>query len=254
MSKKKKPEPLTETESSLRAAELIEQYGKPVLISMLLLFVAFVVLYRISSGTRTEALETYLSAETQFKRFMSVTPGNPQSAKQSLEEIQATMVEEPELQTKYDPPLAQKLISIEQVNPALPLAKSTLSKQNFEQLPYYRDFAEITLLIETHRYDEALETSQKLLSDLDSNQELAFTHPEKQTFGPLLYAYNLIRIAMLQKKLGQFEGEQNTWNLFSEYQENFPEATAQIAPLINSLRSGTYTLDNYMEERTQNAS
>ena len=227
-----------------RVSDFVEEYGKQTLIGFTIFLIALVLLYRLSSGTQTQAINEYLAAEQSFQSFND----NPVLAEDSLFQLEGIMKQYPNLHTKYAAPVAQILFGMDQTNQALPLAKSSIESTHFEQLPFYRDYSSTTLQIETNLFTAALQSTDKLQEELNSNKELGLTHPEKQTFGPRLYASNLIRTALIHNKLGNTQEELTTWEALSIYLET-PEIKEEVQPLLNTLRSGTFTFEQFIAAR-----
>lgn len=109
----------------------------------------------------------------------------------------------PSIQKKYESAVAQKLFRMDQIQDALFLANRSIERVK-KDVPYHASFAEGTLLIETHEFQKALESAVSLKEKMDSP---LFSKGER-----VLYLYNLLRIAALQKELKNPAGEISAWD------------------------------------------
>lgn len=77
---------------------------------------------------------------------------------------------------------------------------------------YYTRFSNNTKFITSGNYAGALKEAQQLKTDLE--QDLAFWNKRDKLVksGTVLYAYNLIRIASLERKVGSVQGELAAWD------------------------------------------
>jgi hypothetical protein len=119
-----------------------------------------------------------------------------------------------------------------------------------DQVPYYEEFAAITLLIAQKDYATALKKSQELKQDLLKSA----TSQQERTFGDILYAYNLLRIALLEQKAGTAENEQaawSEWNTYAKASTNSASIRAAAFYTLDSLFSeGSLSLGSYIKTRT----
>ena len=152
----------------------------------------------------------------------------------------------PELHPKYDGLIAQVLLNEGNVQEAKPFAELAIHRTESENAPYFTDFAQTTLLIADKQYSEALQRAQAL------SQKML----EQETFqkeNRLLFAYNLLRIGMLQQELGAYEDANKTWKEWMGYAEKANQ-TASAATmntngfllLTRAFSEGKLTLLNYM--------
>ena len=135
---------------------------------------------------------------------------NWEGTKDALPKIEKLMRRHPALHQKYDSVVAQKLLSSSQSGLATSYASATL-KRIGEFSPYYTKFATGSLMIADGHLKEALEDAKNLKLQLEVDQSFWEKRSQIVRHGSLLYAYNLIRIATLEKELGSAEGELAAW-------------------------------------------
>lgn len=228
--------------------EWLQKQGKNLLIGLLIFIALLFIAYRMSSlgNARTEA--DYSEAAQQFTLFQK------SNDKDAYDKLQVILNRNPELHPKYDGQLAQLLINRDDPQGAQAFAALVFDRVRNDDVPYYEEFGAITLLISKGDYSTALERSknlkQKLLKDASNTQQ-------DRVFGDLLFAYNLLRIAMLEQKAGTKEGEQTAWSEWKSYTTaSTNSASIKAAPFytLDSLfGEGQLTLNNYIKSRQENA-
>ncbi|MFS8564349.1 MAG: hypothetical protein LVR00_08635 [Rhabdochlamydiaceae bacterium] len=135
---------------------------------------------------------------------------NWEVTKDGLAQLQKLMHKHPELHQKYDSVIAQKFLSSSQSGLAATYASATL-KRIGEFSPYYTKFATGSLMIAEGHLKEALEDAKNLKMQLAVDNSFWSQKSQIAPHGSLLYAYNLLRIATLEKELGSPEGELAAW-------------------------------------------
>ncbi len=135
---------------------------------------------------------------------------NWEGTKDGLAQLQQIMHKHPELHQKYDSVIAQKFLGSSQSGLATSYASATL-KRIGEFSPYYTKFATGSLMIAEGHIKEALEDAKNLKMQLAVDQSFWDQRSQLVRHGALLYAYNLLRIATLEKELGSVEGELAAW-------------------------------------------
>jgi hypothetical protein len=160
---------------------------------------------------------------------------NWEGTKDALPRLEKLMRKHPELHQKYDSVIAQKFLSSSQSGLAASYASSTL-KRIGEFSPYYTKFALGSLMIAEGHLQEALDEAKNLKLQLEVDQSFWEKRSQVVRHGSLLYAYNLLRIATLQKELGSMEEELAAWK---ELKQNAGWAE-------NPLISQTYDPEAYL--------
>lgn len=77
---------------------------------------------------------------------------------------------------------------------------------------YYKRYAMTTSAISKQHYAQALQEAKQFQQDLSQDTLFWQTRDKMVKSGTMLYAYNLIRIAALERALGSAEGELSAWN------------------------------------------
>lgn len=157
------------------------------LIAVLLLFTA----YRYLASAAVQNEQEFISAESAMQTLAS---GSDTDA--SLQKLQAILKKHPELHAKYDGQIAQALLTAQNPSEAAPFAERTLKRTQGETPAPYLDYSATTLLIADGKYPEALKAAQAL---------------KAHTEYPTLYAFNLLRIALLNRELKQPQEEKAAW-------------------------------------------
>jgi hypothetical protein len=106
--------------------------------------------------------------------------------------------------------IAQILLSAGQIEPVETLARQCIERLR-EESPFHAAYAETTLNIEKKEFQKALEASVALKAQME--RDLGATHLRGRNLagGCTLYASNLLRIALLQKQVGNAPGELSAW-------------------------------------------
>lgn len=239
-------EPIQESPLFETVSDLVQTYGKQILGALTILLIFFLLIYKMSTGTQERSIQEFLEADVLFDRVSLQAPLAAEGKETAYQKLLERIERHPELHAKYDAPLSQILLSNNQVNRALPLTTQLLDRAKDEHLQFYRSFGETTLLISQGRYEEALQEALSLQEKLDENEQLSLSLPEKQSFGPLLIPYQLLRIAMLHQKLDNQQEENKAWMDFSSYLDAHPESKSLVVKLFSS---GAFSLEDYVLKR-----
>ncbi len=106
--------------------------------------------------------------------------------------------------------IAQILISAGQVDSADLLARQSIERLKKES-PFHAAYAEATLNIEKKEFQKALEASVALKAQMERGLDAKVLKGKNLQGGCTLYASNLLRIALLQKQVGNAPGELSAW-------------------------------------------
>lgn len=151
------------------------------------------------------------------------------SPEESYEEMKK-LVKKGGLENRYGVQIAQQLVNRGEILEASPWASAPLEALQ-KEAPFHAAFGETSLLIEQGMVQEALERSVRL------KEEMA-----KKT---LLYAYNLLRIAFLQKELGNGPGEKVAWEELEAFLAESPDGKLLYA----NFKTKGVDLTHYIAER-----
>lgn len=221
----------------------IEKYSKFLLIGGLAVIALLFFIYRVSSNNTAKAEADYIEASQQFALFQN----NDQLA---FEKLQAILKRRPELHPKFDGLIAQTLINRNDAKAALPYSELIFGRVRNDNVPYYEDFAVITLAISEGEFQKALKLSQELKQKLLKD---ATASGSSRSFGDVLFAYNLLRIALLEQKLGNQENEKAAWSEWNSYANSSTNSAAIKASAFNQVNTlfseGLLTLSQYIQTR-----
>jgi hypothetical protein len=189
-------------------ADWIAEHSKTILLSFATLIVTAFCLFqlvgRFSAGNKSDyhevhrAYKAWASQDTQDQKL--------------FKNLEKPLNHHPELQAKFGNQIAQRLLSLGDVNKANVYAKSALARSQNLTTPYYSRFAKNTLMISQGKFAEALEEAKCLKTDLEKDDVFWESRDKVIRSGTILYAYNLVRIASLERQLGSKEGELKAWD------------------------------------------
>ncbi len=246
-----------------RVIEWISRYGEKLLYSILIIFSLLFLGYAWQSGTSTKMKGDYQAASNEFQAFQnSAKLGQTKEMDEAYQRLALIMDKLPDLHAKYDGTLAQTFIDLNDIKRSMPLALSTLQRVSKDQLPFYDEYARITLLIEEGQYANAIQRSnslqERLIQNLQQSEESKTTSTTSEpTFGSLLFAFNLLRTAFLEQQVGDTTKELESWKewkMYTSYTNRRPlppvdrKAFFTIDQLYNE---GALSLDGYIQTRIE---
>lgn len=137
-----------------------------------------------------------------------------------LQTLKGWVKKRPELVVPYEARIVQRLLAFGQIGEVHPLVDHVLTRAAQHGSTYYTQFAKTTLLIETATksadLEKALQTSLALKQAMIADEQ--FWEGQKMPgFGSLLFAFNLLRIALVSKALGKTEEELVAWRDLKGY-------------------------------------
>jgi len=151
---------------------------------------------------------------------------NEKKEKKYLDELWASVEKIPSLQPRYQSLITDNYL----MNKDFKEAEKGFSKSSFylkKVFPFHDEFSKNTLLLETGKEKEALESSLVLEEKLKkANLE-----------GSFLYEYNLLRIALLHQRLGSCEKELFTYQMMKNQGKKLPFSEKEL------------TFSDYMNKR-----
>ncbi|MCB1115126.1 MAG: hypothetical protein KDK71_01550 [Chlamydiia bacterium] len=138
----------------------------------------------------------YVAATVSFKKWNQILD----SKDKEFIQLDKLVKKHPELQSHYDASVGQGLLAALSVNEASPYIERTIKRTN---RPFYADFSKATLKMSQGKYREALQDSLNLREHMLSNIQ--------QNDHSTLFAFNLLRIAILSQRLGAKDQELLAW-------------------------------------------
>jgi hypothetical protein len=146
----------------------------------------------------------------------------------ALKTLKSLLKKHPELKGSYEPMMIQKMISFGQQEQVEWLLASFLKRDR--PITYYTDFANTSLHIEKGELAgalfEALALKENMLTD-----SVFWKHAKDRHYGSTLFAFNLLRIAMLSQSLEKHEEELMAWRELKQYAKWDPQGDKNLPPL-----------------------
>ncbi len=157
----------------------------------------------VSKWIKGDSQVDYLAAEMAYDHWEG-------EKNEHFIQLQKLIRKHPELHAKYDGAIAQKLLSNSEKGLATSYGKAALKRMG-DFSPYYKDFSTCSLLIADQKLEEALQNAKVLKAAMNSDDRFWEKKSDLIRHGCILYAYNLLRIAMLEKAAGTPQGELEAW-------------------------------------------
>jgi len=193
----------------------LEQWGKPVLFTLLAIVALSLLGYRYSLSKTSHAEADYFKAENDYQVIQSLT-GEKENLDDAFRDLEAIIAKHPELNAKYDGLLAQAYLNEGKNEQAIPYAEQNLKRIKVNNVSNYLEFSNTTLLIAQKDYNSALNKSLKLQDQIKDEALLKFI--------------NLLRIAELYQMNGQTADAKATYQKIldqygeSEFAKNYFES------------------------------
>lgn len=220
------------------AIEWLSNHKNILLWAVFGLVAALIIASQLISWRTLDAEKDFFQAQTMFTQFEQAAGNATDStaAAADLEQLQAIMQRHPELKPKYEGPLAQTLLVTGQVPQAQVYIEDTFKRTQPDHLQLYQNYTQASMLIGQEQYANALQSAKQLQIDLDQLGKES---------NPVLYVYNLIRLAMLYQQMGQPEEELKAW----EQLQNQPQRLEAVLEASQAYQIGNASLNQYIEER-----
>ena len=221
-------------------------------------FIATIILiavaFKFTSGKTSRAESNYLLAENYFMMLnRSIQEeAEPESTLTYLEKLKGITDSYPELHSLYDGMIAQLLIAMDKPGEAKEYVIRSLERTSRDNLYPFNKFSRNTLLIAEGAYDQALIESKSLKDTLLHDLKIPSSEESlNPNFFANLFAYNLLRIAMLEKEVGSSKSEQEAWDEWKKYASDTsnPVLTEAFLTINRQLKEGEYSLTDYILSR-----
>ena len=118
------------------------------------------------------------------------------------------MKKHPELKAEYEAKLAQDFIAVQESKKAREFGNKVIERTN---QPYYRDYAQTSLLLSEQKFEDALEQALCLKRQMLADEAFWEKGQKTKGYGSGLFAFNLMRIATLYQELGMKDRELEAW-------------------------------------------
>jgi hypothetical protein len=228
---------LGEDWSSHPVIEWLISNKKILLVSFLALFIGLIFTYQILAVRTLNAENDFFIAQRVFTQFQQAnTSPDDSTASSDLSELKTILQRHPELKPRYEGALAQTLLTKKQTAEARIFIEDIFKRTESNHLQLYQDYSQTSLLINEGQFTDALQRALQLQTILDKSEE---------SVHPILYVFNLIRLAMLYQQTDQPKKELLAWDqLFNQ-----PNHLDAVLAANQVLKIGQVSLTEYMEER-----
>ncbi len=180
--------------------------NKSVILNTFAMFILFCLIlsffYFRSSKTKNQSTHYIQSSLDSWQQL---------EAEGNLEKLTKMASQYPFLQTQLDARLAQECLNHKQIE-AVKTLESRIEKRLSPHIPFLFEFNKISILIAQGSYQEALQKSYVLLTKLDQQRLRT------------LYAFELLRIAALEEKIGNEVGFKNARDQFTSFVSQVSES------------------------------
>jgi hypothetical protein len=190
------------------AVDWVSEHSKIVLASLATVLILLFCLFQLTGRFEAQKKSDYLAAQTAYSAWISAAASDGVLFK----DLEKPLNRHPELQAKFGALIAQHCLALEDSKKGMSYAARSLKRTEHLLSPYYTQFSQNSLRIVNGKYIEALNSAKELKSAME--KDLAFWESRDKMIrsGHLLYAYNLLRIASLEREAGTNEGELLAWN------------------------------------------
>jgi hypothetical protein len=154
----------------------------------------------------------------------------------------------PGLELSLESEIVQTLLVAGQPEKAGLLAKAPLERLTAVS-PFHAAYAKTSLLIEQREYQKALEAAVALKEKMEGQLDPALWKGSSIQGGSALFVCNLLRIACLQRQLGNGPGELAAWEEMKGLMEAEGRSSAAAQLLQTSFGSAQFTLADYISLR-----
>ena len=214
------------------------------------LFLLFILMAVKSSLKTSNAESDFLKAQKAYSKLE-----NPDSLeKTSFQTLKSLLKKYPELKSSYEPMMIQKMIAFGEKEQAESLIASFLKRDR--PTTYYTEFASASLLIEKGELSTALSQALALKENMLTDHAF-WDQPKDRHYGSTLFAFNLLRIAMLSQSLGKQEEELVAWRELKQYAKWDAQGDKSLSyldnqafnKLLHHFTSQSISLKEYIKHR-----
>lgn len=232
-----------------RLASFLSLYGKQLLITVAVLLLCLVgayVWHRVGQG---HAETDYSNAEKSYQELLQVKGqdrSKPLAENESYLILQGILARRPDLESRYDGPLAQIALERGDLKLAALYADKALKQLMAENLPFYEEFSKTSLLISEGNDREAYKRASFLQKRMREEAQSV-----NAGFRQSLLVFNQIRIASLMQRLGMRSDELQAWQEVQQLAaaEAANSGDRPAANLLETLKTGQVTFEDYLRAR-----
>jgi len=209
-------------------SEFVEKYGALMAYAFLGLVTLLIIAYQFTRNRETRSFTEYMRADRVYAHF---TQADLDADPEALQRLEQLMDQYPDLKQKYEGKVAQVLIAKDRTDLAYPYIERMITRSEEEGFPKFLDYTQTTLLITEEEYSAAYQRALELQPRLDSDEQL--------------HAFNLLRLASLEQRLGLVKPELEHWeDLLAAAEEN-----DAFKAMLSQVREGKVNLNRYIQNR-----
>ncbi|MBS0653798.1 MAG: hypothetical protein JSR39_09800 [Verrucomicrobia bacterium] len=186
----------------------VSDHSKTVLISLASLLILLFTLFQVTGKFSGSRRSDFIEAQSAYSAWVAAKISNDELFKK----LEKPLKRSPELQAKFGALVAQHFLTINDPKNAEAFAKQSWKRTGNLLSPYYTEFSKTSLLVSQGKLQEALVAARGLKSKMAEDTKFWESRDKMIRSGGLLYAYNLIRIAALEKEVGTPVGELAAWD------------------------------------------
>lgn len=173
-----------------------------------------------------------------------------------FKDVKDPLSRHPELTAKFGTLIAQRMLTLGETKLAQDYALSALKRTKSLLSPYHAQFSQNTLLISQEKFADALAAAYQLKNAMGTDEQLWANKGPNMRSGRSLYAYNLLRIASLEREAGSKEGELKAWEElmqsagwggYTPHPKTYDPQSYQV--LSENFKSGDVSLFEFIQQR-----
>jgi hypothetical protein len=186
----------------------VSGHTRAVVISLAALLILFFALFQTVGHFSTGRHSDLIEAHSAFSAWTSAKISDDEL----FTKLEKPLKRNPELQAKFGALIAQHFLALNDPKHAETFAKQAWKRTHSLLSPYYAEFSKTSLLVSQGKLREALDAAQALKGKMVEDTAFWDSRDQMVRSGGLLYAYNLIRIAALEREVGSKTGELAAWD------------------------------------------
>ncbi len=208
-------------------------------VSIIVIPFLLVILFSVFKLTlsKSHAERDYLSAKAAYAKWDKVDSINSLH----LQTLKGVLKKRPELMPSYEGVIVQKFLAHDHLEEAKKNAENLLKRVG-KHSSHYTQFSKATLSISEKKYEKALKKAYQLKESMVADK--AFWSQPTNQYGSTLFAFNLVRIAMLNQKLGNIEDELLAWKELKNY-ARWDQGESGSLPLELNEKAINQTLEHF---------
>lgn len=228
-----------------------ENYKRFLILLIPFFLLALFIIFKFSLY-KTKSEGEFLSAKNaygQWEKSKDLEDSNFQT-------LRGFIKKHPELAVSYENLIVQQILALGKEQKANLFIENFIKRHADKPSTYYTQFAKTTLLIEKGELEKAFLEANSLKEAMLSDKNF-WESQKTPRFGSILFAFNLVRVAMLSKNLKKGEEELIAWRELKQYAKWDQESEKSISNLdkdafdvmLNHFTDQNLSLKDYIKHR-----